>query len=53
MMRTLLKLAIEHGKPLAIRVMMHFYGDQPRGERRFIQVRVAAAIGRAVVEQCV
>ena len=24
------ELAIDHGKPLTIRVMMHFYGDQAR-----------------------
>jgi chorismate mutase len=25
------ELGIEHGKPLTIRVMMHFYGEQARG----------------------
>jgi len=26
------ELGIEHGMPLAIRVLMHFYGEQPRSE---------------------
>jgi chorismate mutase len=35
------ELAIAHGMPLTIRVMMHFYGDQPRGELHHVYLEGA------------
>jgi chorismate mutase len=38
------ELGIEHGKPLAIRVMMHFYGDQPRNELHHVYLEGARTL---------
>jgi chorismate mutase len=38
------ELAIEHGKPLTIRVMMHFYGDQPRNELHHVYLEGARTL---------
>lgn len=38
------ELAIDHGKPLAIRVMMHFYGDQPRNELHHVYLEGARSL---------
>ena len=38
------ELAIDHGKPLAIRVMMHFYGDQPRNELHHVYLEGARTL---------
>jgi len=38
------ELAIDHGKPFAIRVMMHFYGDQPRNELHHVYLEGARTL---------
>jgi chorismate mutase len=38
------ELAIVHGKPLTIRVMMHFYGDQPRNELHHVYLEGARSL---------
>jgi chorismate mutase len=38
------ELGIEHGMPLAIRVLMHFYGEQPRDELHHVYLEGARAL---------
>jgi chorismate mutase len=38
------ELAIEHGKPLTIRVMMHFYGAQARNELHHVYLEGARSL---------
>ncbi len=38
------ELGIEHGMPLAIRVMMHFYGEQPRGDLHHVYLEGARSL---------
>ena len=38
------ELAIDHGKPLAIRVMMHFYGDQARSDLHHVYLEGARSL---------
>ena len=38
------ELGIEHGMPLAIRVMMHFYGEQPRNDLHHVYLEGARAL---------
>jgi chorismate mutase len=38
------ELAIGHGMALTIRVMMHFYGDQPRGELHHVYLEGARSL---------
>jgi chorismate mutase len=38
------ELGIEHGMPLAIRVLMHFYGEQPRGELHHVYLEGARSL---------
>jgi len=38
------ELGIEHGKPLAIRVMMHFYGEQTRGDLHHVYLEGARTL---------
>ena len=38
------ELAISHGMPLTIRVMMHFYGEQPRDELHHVYLEGARSL---------
>jgi chorismate mutase len=38
------ELAIGHGMPMTIRVMMHFYGEQPRGELHHVYLEGARSL---------
>ena len=38
------ELAIRHGMPMTIRVMMHFYGEQPRGELHHVYLEGARTL---------
>ena len=38
------ELAIDHGMPLAIRVMMHFYGEQPRQDLHHVYLEGARSL---------
>ena len=38
------ELAIDHGMPLAIRVMMHFYGEQPRNDLHHVYLEGARSL---------
>ena len=38
------ELGIDHGKPLAIRVMMHFYGEQARGDLHHVYLEGARSL---------
>jgi chorismate mutase len=38
------ELAIGHGMPLTIRVMMHFYGEQPRAELHHVYLEGARSL---------
>ena len=38
------ELGIEHGKPLTIRVMMHFYGEQKRGDLHHVYLEGARTL---------
>jgi len=38
------ELKITHGMPLAIRVLMHFYGEQPRGELHHVYLEGARSL---------
>jgi chorismate mutase len=38
------ELAIDHGMPLAIRVMMHFYGEQPRHDLHHVYLEGARTL---------
>ncbi len=38
------ELGIEHGMPLAIRVMMHFYGEQPRNDLHHVYLEGARTL---------
>ena len=38
------ELGIAHGKPLTIRVMMHFYGEQPRSELHHVYLEGARSL---------
>ena len=38
------ELGIEHGMPLAIRVLMQFYGEQPRGELHHVYLENARSL---------
>jgi chorismate mutase len=38
------ELGIEHGMPLAIRVLMHFYGEQPRRELHHVYLEGARSL---------
>jgi chorismate mutase len=38
------ELGIEHGMPLAIRVLMHFYGEQPRNELHHVYLERARTL---------
>jgi len=38
------ELGIGHGMPFAIRVLMHFYGEQPRGELHHVYLEGARSL---------
>jgi chorismate mutase len=38
------ELGIDHGMPLAIRVMMHFYGEQPRNDLHHVYLEGARTL---------
>jgi len=38
------ELGIAHGMPFAIRVLMHFYGEQPRGELHHVYLERARTL---------